>query len=67
MSAGAGFTVGVRKAAGHTLITEAEFIRLPYAEQVDLVLSGRAQFIRGGQMVEARSALRAIRRARWAG
>lgn len=52
--------VSLQKAGGWNLITADEFLRIPLGERIDLVMKGKAQFVRDGQVIGAKEALKKV-------
>ena len=61
MSDGLAFDqVAIRKSSGHNLLNAAEWLDLPVGEQFELISGARVEFLREGQPVATRDAVRSM-------
>lgn len=56
--------VAVKKAGGYNLISAAEWLALPLAEQFELVTNSKVEFLMGGERVRAVEAMKSMRNHR---
>lgn len=59
------YDIMMKRGAGHVLVRLDEFLEMPIAQLVKLIVERKVVFVRNGKIIAPASALREIRLAQW--